>query len=204
MKRPMSVLHAFIDESGDLGLGEKSSTYFVVAALILAAPSMLDKIIKKMRRTTFYKELSSVQEIKATHSSTRLKNQMISAINQLQDVRLIFAGIDKKEYIMHHPTSSAWKIYSDAMKKLITNFDPRITWNIKVDRTFTRKQFEVILQQVRSSQLSMETTNIAQAYSFNWSGLQFADLYAWIFFRLLENGDRAYVNKITIPYSQIV
>src|SRR5271157_5633181 len=104
----MPELHAFIDESGDLGLSEKSSTYFVVTSLILAAPSMLDKIVKKMRRTTFYKELSSVQEIKATHSSAKLKNQMISAVNQLQDVRLVFVGVDKQKFKLHHPSANPW------------------------------------------------------------------------------------------------
>ena len=121
----------FVDESGDTGTSKKSTCHFVIAALSLPHPLILDKVVKRMRRIKFKTELSGVQEIKAIHSSTSIKKYMISMLNEIKDVNIIFVGINKKKYLASNPENTFWMIYSEAMNKFIASLDPKYNYDIK-------------------------------------------------------------------------
>nr|MDO8117494.1 DUF3800 domain-containing protein [Candidatus Sigynarchaeota archaeon] len=199
----MSVRHVFIDESGDWGLNVRNSSHFVIAALMLPHPNLLDKILKHMRKRGFRAELKSVNEVKASHSSEKVKKHMISKLNELPGIDIVFLGLDKGEFLSKNPGSSNWAFYRYAMEKIAGCFDPGHQYYITLDKTLTTRQFNVIKEIFLSRFTSKNLLQITQSYSFNWSGLQFADLLAWLFFRYMENGDRSYLDEVKIKYIQI-
>jgi hypothetical protein len=193
----------FIDESGDWGLSTRSSGHFVVSALLLPHPNILDKVIKHMRKRGFRAELAGVNEVKASHSSERMKRHMISKLNEVPGIMAVFLGLNKVEYLNTHPGSTNWAFYRHAMEKLVRCLDPSIEYNITLDSNLTTNQFNVIKEIFLEHVVIKDSVHFTQSYSFNWSGLQFADLLSWIFFRYLENGEKSYIDSIKIEYQQI-
>jgi len=85
----------FEDESGDLGYGD--SKYFVITILIVNSNKeyrKLEKLVLKMRKNKFKKELKNQKEIKSYTSPEEIKLHMIDIINNL-DLKSMSIFINK-------------------------------------------------------------------------------------------------------------
>ena len=74
--------YIYIDESGDLGTKQGSSKYFIMAAIKVEDSKKLDKTIKKSRRESKKKMLSSA-EIKGGNLPYELKIKILKKLKNL-------------------------------------------------------------------------------------------------------------------------
>jgi hypothetical protein len=197
----MSIRHVFIDESGDFGFSKRSTNFLVIACLICENPFGFDTIIRKMRRHKFKHELSASEEIKANRSSPEIRNHMIEKLNQIQNAELELLVINKGEYKArtHEKGFTAKMLFQGAykqIKEIIREHKPR---TILFDNFSPIKGFFKDLQDIfKKGDTDYSDVEIRMANSNSWSGLQFADLLAWCCFRMYENNERSYFDKITL------
>ncbi|HME52561.1 MAG TPA: DUF3800 domain-containing protein [Candidatus Lokiarchaeia archaeon] len=193
--------YIFVDESGDLGFTKKSSRFFVMAALITFDKNQLVHIIKNMRRRFFKKELSSIFEIKANHSSESMKRHMINKLNTLSDARALFLILDKRKA---SKTRSIHEIYKRMFSKLSELFESSQSIEIEIDRVFTKKIFERDFKKLFTiSENSNAIKRVNQGLSHESAGLQFADLLAWVGFRKFEFKDAVLHDLLAIKKEDI-
>lgn len=70
----------FIDESGDLGFTERSSEFFVVAALIVCDSLPIHRCFKKIRQNTLKKKFKDLPEFKFNNSGKAIKQRILKCI----------------------------------------------------------------------------------------------------------------------------
>ncbi|MEI7648428.1 MAG: DUF3800 domain-containing protein [Methanomicrobiales archaeon] len=78
-----ATVKIYIDESGDLGFSERSSPFFVIAALIVHDPLAIRRCFAKVRRNKLkkkYKELASNSS--STIPARRSRNASLAALHQ--------------------------------------------------------------------------------------------------------------------------
>ena len=98
------MTYIYIDESGDLGLNEKSSDYFLFAGAIIhdeKTNSLFNRLVKKVRQKTLSKKFLRISELKFSNSSERIREMVLSSISRL-DIEIfafIFIKNTPKRYI---------------------------------------------------------------------------------------------------------
>ncbi|WP_292370646.1 DUF3800 domain-containing protein [Methanoregula sp. UBA64] len=70
----------YIDESGDLGFTDRSSPYFVIAALIVHDPLAIHRCFAKIRRNKLKKKYKELPEFKFNNSSPEIKRRILGCI----------------------------------------------------------------------------------------------------------------------------
>jgi hypothetical protein len=189
----------FIDESGDLGM--RGSQYLVLAALFVEDYRPLDRIIKKMRRYKFRKELRKASEIKANKSSDAVRKHMLKKLNKVPNARVFYIVLEKKKLYSEYLKDNKDKLYNYVAGKLAKNIVLEdVELEIRIDKSkgkhLLREDFNrYFLQKLREGSNHMKVT-IYHSYSHSWSGLQFADLLAWCCFQKFEHGNSEYIDSI--------
>ena len=190
----------FIDESGDLG--DKGSTYLILAALILEDLNLLNRGIKNMRRNKFRKQLVNASEIKANKSSKEVIIHLIQLINLDKNAKILFVVLDKKRIFSPYLKENKHKLYNYVSGKIANNLK------------LNSKEIKIIIDKSKGKQLlqqdfnnyflmNMNKTNetkisISHSYSHNWAGLQFADCLAWACFQKFEHKNDYYLTLIKV------
>jgi hypothetical protein len=189
----------FIDESGDLGM--RGSQYLVLAALFVEDYRPLDRIIKKMRRYKFRKELRKASEIKANKSSDAVRKHMLKKLNKVPNARVFYIVLEKKKLYSEYLKDNKDKLYNYVAGKLAKNIVLEdVELEIRIDKSkgkhLLREDFNrYFLQKLREGSNHMKVT-LYHSYSHSWSGLQFADLLAWCCFQKFEHGNSEYIDSI--------
>ena len=70
----------YIDESGDIGFSERSSPYFVIAALIVHDPLAIRRCFAKIRRNKLKKKYKDLPEFKFNNSGPEIKKRILACI----------------------------------------------------------------------------------------------------------------------------
>lgn len=70
----------YVDESGDLGFGQKASRYFVLAALVVWDEQTIRRCFKKIRQRKLKKSLRDVPEFKYNNTKGLIKNRILQCI----------------------------------------------------------------------------------------------------------------------------
>jgi hypothetical protein len=189
--------YVYIDESGDLGTA--GSEYLVLAALVITDYTVLDRIIKNMRRNKFKKELSKAAEIKACHSSKEIIRHMLCKVSEVGDARVLYVVLEKKKLYSDYLKNDKNKLYNYVAGKLARNLDAKDDLDIRIDKSkgkqLLQQDFNNYFRKVLSSSARIM---ISHSHSHAWSGLQFSDVLAWACFQKFEHADSSFVDLIKI------
>ena len=198
--------YLYIDESGDLG--EKGSKYLVISCLVIENPASLDRIIKKMRRSKFKKELRKAQEIKATKSSPEIIKHMIRQINGISNVFVHFIVLEKGKVFSEFLKNNKHKLYNYISGKLgqkiiMNGCDLEIRIDKSKGKQILRDDFNSYFCSKLREKSSIPKIKIDHSYSHSWSGLQFADILVWSCFQKFEHDTNTFLELLDLDKREI-
>ncbi len=194
------MFYLYIDESGDLG---SQSKYLIFSALIVKDIALLDNIIKNMRRNKFKKELSKANEIKANRSSPEIIMHMIKKLNGVKEAKVIYVILEKEKCYSPYLKSDKNKLYNYVAGFIAKNIGLKnCDVVIRIDKSKTKKaqrdDFDKYFEIKLKEYCSLGKIEINHSESHAWSGLQFADILAWVAFQKYEHGKDNYLKQLTI------
>jgi hypothetical protein len=179
----------YIDESGDLGFSERSSPYYVLAALIVEEGGLeIRRCFKRARERKLGRKLKDLPEFKFGHLSTQMRHHLLEKICAC-DIGVAYA-ILRKDQVDRNLRENRQKVNNFIAGKLIPKCCDQYRNHLKVeviidrylnarqrqefDRYFMEKMLERHwLPVVRNGSITIEHHN-----SENEPGLQAADLVA--------------------------
>ena len=193
--------YMYIDESGDLGYSRGCSSFIVISALLIKNPAMLDRIIKRMRRNKFKKELKKADEIKANKSSKDLIRHMLVKLNEVKDVKVFHVILEKRKLYSHYLKNNKHKQYNFIAGKLAKNIVLQgVDVEIRIDKSkgkqFLREEFNKYFERNLRENSSIYKISIHHSYSHSWSGLQFADVLAWSAYQKVCHNNFEFIDLI--------
>lgn len=197
------AIYVYIDESGDLGFHpSKSSTHFIATALFISDFSKLDRIIKKLRRGSFQKELKYCSEIKGYKSSEALKRKMLSRLNEETGFQVVHIILPKKN-LSPDFRENKHLLYNYVIGKIAENIPvANSVLIVRIDKSkekqSLRDDFDHHFKSVLKSFSSCTLQNgiIYHSDSKSWAGLQFADVLAWAEYQKICNSNSQYIELI--------
>ncbi|PKK81673.1 MAG: hypothetical protein CVT47_01225 [Thermoplasmata archaeon HGW-Thermoplasmata-2] len=89
-------MRIYLDESGNLGCGQGSSDYFVIAVLIAKNPDEMKRCILKVRKQKLRKKYKEIPELKWHNSSTTIRKRLLKLVGG-KDVEIAYALLRKKQ-----------------------------------------------------------------------------------------------------------
>jgi len=199
--------YVYIDESGDLG--ERGSHYFVITAIWLEKPELLDRIIKNMRRHKFRKELHKASELKANKSSPELREHLLEKIKSIELLRAQSIILNKKALYSQFLKENKHKLYNYVCGVLASsmNIDSK-KLIIRIDKSKGKQALQDDFNEYIKKKCIETSWNrqveVYHSWSHSWSGLQIADFVSWTIFQKFEHNDDSYFKiieqKININY----
>jgi hypothetical protein len=186
------VKYIFIDESGDLGTGQKSSNYLVLVALAISNEKNLHKIVRNLKKKD--KQLRKIGEIKFTNLSNQTKKNLLKSLNKL-DVQVKVIILNKRNTKLKlNNQNELYNLVAGYLAEKIKYNEEIELW---IDKTKNKKKlesdFNIYFKKIISSKYKI---NITHHSSYDKIGLQFADLVAGSCFQKYERGNDSYVKII--------
>ena len=187
----------YIDESGDLGTKRNSSKYFIIAAIKVEDSKKLEKIIKKTRRLSRKKMITS-NEIKGGNLPYDLKIKILKKLNNIGYEVFIIVFDKKNRYKIgyEHDNKETYDILASKLAKLINIDKPTF---IFIDKSKNKLEEinnfnELFLNNLNNIQ--KQPIKIEHADSMHYKGLQMADLISWSTFQNFENENPEFLDMI--------
>ncbi len=201
----MKTQYIYIDESGDLGLSEKSSKVLVISALITDNPGQLDRIIKNARRYKFNRELRKAKEIKFTKSSLELREYLIEKMNETTVCQGIHCIMDKGKLYSKYLRGNKHKMYNfvaGSMASAIILDSDNV--EVRIDKSkgkyILRTDFNQYFEQKLRIGSNIGKINIFHSHSENFSGIQLVDILSGSVYQKFNNTNSIYVDKIDLSH----
>ena len=187
----------YIDESGDLGTKRNSSKYFIIAAIKVEDSKKLEKIIKKTRRLSRKKMITST-EIKGGNLPYDLKIKILKKLNNIGYEVFIIVFDKKNRYKIgyEHDNKETYDILASKLAKLINIDKPTF---IFIDKSKNKLEEinnfnELFLNNLNNIQ--KQPIKIEHANSMHYKGLQMADLISWSTFQNFEHENPEFLGMI--------
>lgn len=200
------MLEVFMDESGDLGFDFRkrgTSKYLVITFLVTNPAEKLTRQIKKIKQHSFSKKEKKVPELKAAHSTDKVRKRILKVVNKL-GLR-IFAFVVNKPRIKKSLQEAPDKLYNYITGLLMDHLCktyPSEKINLIVDKVKTKriamKDFDsylLIKQKINGHKNN--PMNIFHTSSHNNLALQTVDFVSWAIFRRYNKGDRRFYDIIS-------
>ena len=83
------MAYIFLDESGDMGFGKKSSKWFLFTLAVVNDERSLQRVVKKVWRT-IHRKHKHVGELHASHEKDITKTRMLQILAELEDLKIKF------------------------------------------------------------------------------------------------------------------
>ena len=193
----LKMSFVYIDESGDLGTKKTSSKYFIIAAIKVEDSKKLEKIIKKTRRLSRKKMITST-EIKGGNLPYDLKIKILKKLNNIGYEVFIIVFDKKNRYKIgyEHDNKETYDILASKLAKLINIDKPTF---IFIDKSKNKLEEinnfnELFLNNLNNIQ--KQPIKIEHANSMHYKGLQMADLISWSTFQNFENENPEFLDMI--------
>lgn len=193
----LKMSFVYIDESGDLGTKKTSSKYFIIAAIKVEDSKKLEKIIKKTRRLSRKKMITS-NEIKGGNLPYDLKIKILKKLNNIGYEVFIIVFDKKNRYKIgyEHDNKETYDILASKLAKLINIDKPTF---IFIDKSKNKLEEinnfnELFLNNLNNIQ--KQPIKIEHADSMHYKGLQMADLISWSTFQNFENENPEFLDMI--------
>lgn len=175
-----------------------------MSAIVVDEPSQLDKIIKNARRNKFHKALKNVSEIKANASSPELRKYLLEKMNGVKNLYAVHCILDKQSLKDRNKMSllgDPEKLYNyvaGSLADALTINSNRV--EIHVDRAknkqILRDKFDSVFEDRLKNGSIIENLSIHHSNSEKFSGIQFADLLAWVVYQKYNNANPSYFDFI--------
>lgn len=178
---------AFVDESGAPAPGD-STSYFVVAALIVTSSRAIELHVRRARRSLHRRNAAS--ELKAAPSDPRVVRRMLEAI--AGEPCEIYAAVASREKIKPGLAEPLHRAAVARTIALAVERHPRL--HVVVDKRYTNPRRRIALEQrIREaiSHVPDQVVIIDQEDSTSHPGLQAVDFVAWALRRKYK-GDAAW------------
>ena len=195
--------YIYVDESGDLGLSQRSSKFLVVSALITDVPQQLDRIIKNARRHKFKKELKKAKEIKFNKSSPALVEYIIKELTETNSCQGVNCILDKGKLYSDYLKSNKHKLYNYVAgymaRAIILDSD---NVEVRIDRSkgkqLLRDDFNTYFERNLRSGSKIGEIEICHSYSENFSGIQLCDVLAGSVYQKFNNANSHYIDMMDL------
>jgi len=195
--RVLSMSYIYIDESGDLGTKQSSSKHFIMAAIKVEDSKKLDKTIKKSRRESKKKMLSSA-EIKGGNLPYELKIKILKKLKNLdyEAFIIVFDKSNRYKIGYEYDNKETYDILASKLAELINIDKPTF---IFIDKSKNKQKEidnfnELFLNSLNNIQ--KQPIVIEHADSMHYKGLQMADLISWSAFQNFENENHEFIDLI--------
>jgi hypothetical protein len=86
----------YLDESGDLGFGPRSSKYFVLAAIIIRDAEPVSRCIKRIRQQKLPKKYKTIPELKFHNSSQTIRTHVLDCVTRT-DTHIAYVVLRKHQ-----------------------------------------------------------------------------------------------------------
>lgn len=190
------MLYIFLDESGDLGFSEKSSKWFLFTLVVVNDPKILERVMKKARKSLKKKYKHAFSELHAYHCDDITRLRVLKSLAQV-DISIVTTVLNKekvyvdlqnqKNYLYNYTANI---ILDRLLNSKIIEGDHHIS--LVVDRKDTKKSLQnnfisyitEAMQEKRNGGFEMSL-----AASYHEKGLQAVDFISWSIFRKYERGD---------------
>lgn len=176
-------MHIYIDESGDTGYTKKSTKYFILTAVVIDNPFVLNRIVKSIHKFKINKKKTNI--IHSNAESYIVKNKLIKkllALNHVSCKCFVFDKMKTKEI----------DLYIYGLTLISEYFSNTVVNNIIIARKDTRSSYnDKIL-----SMFSKNNQKVHFSYPTIEKPLQIADFYSWSIFSYLEHNDSQYFTKL--------
>lgn len=198
-----NVARIFLDESGDLGFGERSSRWFVITIVLTSNHRKVERCVKKTHEK-LKKKYKRIGELHAYHSDEVTRKRVLRSLAEVEDLQVSTLILNKR------------KVYTNL--RLQKNYLYNYTANILLDRLHNKKVLdekdEVLVfidQRVTNKFLKENFTNYLENNLGRWeiNGLQIkikpshtekclqaVDFISWAVFRKYEQSDYEYYEII--------
>lgn len=193
--------YIFLDESGELGFGEKSTKYFIISLLSCDESELysLRRIIKKVRQKIVKKKIKKYPELKGNNSTDKVRLDVLSRFMQTKSE--IFVIILEKSKVYEYLKDKKSKLYN-YISNLILNecsFDDKYVCLV-VDRSKSnrslRDDFDNYIRRTLSNKNTINKLTIKHENSQNEACLQVLDFISRAIFRNYEHKDPSFLEII--------
>ena len=185
-----------MDESGDMGFGNKSSKWFLFTLAVVAEDKSLERVVKKVWKT-IHKKHKHVGELHASKEKDITRTRILQLLAEIQDLKIMTIILNKKKvhldlqeqknYLYNY---TANLVLDRLINKHFINKDRHIS--MVVDRKDTKKNLRenfisyITRAMHKRGHKKFEMTLVA---SHENKCLQAVDFISWAIFRKYEKGD---------------
>lgn len=191
-------MHLFIDESGNLGFGEKDTKYFVLACVSCLDVRPIELVLKREKMN--FPNYSKISELKFNNSEDWLRKAILSKLN-CKDISITAAVVEKSTIYEH--LRDVKNIYYTYVSKLVINrvagLDNVTKIELVVDKSLSKKDRGNYNEYVKyniESKFNNLQININHLDSKELKGLQAADFVAGALLQKYERHNDSYFNLI--------
>ncbi len=190
------MAYIFLDESGDLGFGKKSSKWFLFTLVVVDNPRKLERLIKKVRKTIRKKYKHVLSELHAYHADDVTRIRVLKAIAKL-DIAVVTTILNKqKVYVdLQNQKNYLYNYTANIILDRLMNatlVDGAKEMYLVVDRKDTKKNLRQNFISYISEAMNKRKRGgfkMTLAASHDEKGLQAVDFISWAIFRKYEKGD---------------
>lgn len=189
-------MYIFLDESGDLGFGKRSSKWFLFTLVVVDDPRKLERVIKNARRSLKKKHKHNFSELHAYHCDDITRRRVLTKLAEL-DISVVSTILNKqKVYVdLQNQKNHLYNFTANIILDRLINtklIDGGKHISLVVDRKDTKKHLRdnfisyitEAMKQRRNGGFEMSL-----AASHDEKGLQAVDFISWAIFRKYEQGD---------------
>lgn len=196
--------YIYIDESGDLGMSEKGSEYFIITAVKLSEKENIKflRIMKNIRKKILKKKLKNTSEIKFSNSTDQIRKKVLKKVIKL-DLD-IFSIVIKKELTNDKLKNNLPILYNYLIKILLEKCLKEINNDkliICLDRCMSQKQRDNFEEYIKTQFFQLferlPDVKITHEYSHNNQGLLVTDFICGSFGYKYNQKDNKYTEMIT-------
>jgi len=195
-------MYIYIDESGDLGFGAKSSKWFLMVALSTKNHRKIEKIIKKARKG-LKKKYKNVMELHAYHAQPITRKRILRDLSALDELAIWIVALNKKKVFIDAKRQKEY-LYNFLANTLLgflknkKRFDQNSIFEVCVDQKDTKKflwnNFIKYLDEGLRKDGGVFEVKIKPSHTEKC--LQAADFVSWAVFRKYEQNDYEYYEII--------
>ncbi|MDP4001738.1 MAG: DUF3800 domain-containing protein [bacterium] len=185
-----------MDESGDMGFGNKSSKWFLFTLVVTNNVRKMEKIIKRVRRGLKKKYKHGYSELHAYHcddiTRTRILKELasldISIVTTILNKEKVHIDLQNQKNYLYNYTANI--ILDRLINTNLINRDQHIS--LIVDRKDTKKNLrENFISYITNAmhKRNHRKFEMTLSASHDEKGLQAIDFISWAIFRKYERGD---------------
>lgn len=195
--------YIFLDESGDLGFGERSSRWFVLTVVLTDNHRKIEKCVKRVHRG-LQKKYQRVKELHAYHSDSITKKRILQLLAETESLKIFCIILNKKKIYINLRQQKNY-LYNYTANILLASLHNKRALKsdgqvqIIIDQRETNKFLRTNFENYLKSHLVRRNNNkfdIKIKPSHTEKCLQAVDFISWAIFRKYERGDYEYYEII--------